>query len=140
MLLNIKIPRLVRFAIVGTINTVVDLGVLNILIYIFGLTQPYIFPLYKGISFTCAFMNSYFMNKNFTFKDRKKRKYNFYSFTFFSLISLLINVLSSSFLFYLLSSNYIFLNTHPIATLSGIFGAILGLFINYLSYNYLVFK
>ncbi|KKT22093.1 MAG: Membrane protein, GtrA superfamily [Candidatus Nomurabacteria bacterium GW2011_GWF2_43_8] len=140
MKLNLAIPKFIRFAIVGVVNTVIDLSILNILILIFGLSQPFLFPFYKGFSFICAFLNSYFMNKNFTFRSKENKKYTFYIFCFFSFVGFLMNVIFSSLLFFTLISSHIFLNTHIIATFSGIFGTIVGLIINYLSYNNLVFK
>lgn len=140
MKFNLVIPKFIRFAIVGVINTIIDLGLLNILISIFGLAQPFLFSFYKGISFICALLNSYFMNKRFTFKVKENKKYTFHLFIFFSLVGFIINVVSSSLLFYILSANQISLNTYIIATLSGIFGTILGFLINYINYNYFVFK
>lgn len=140
MKFNLVIPKFIRFVVVGIINTSIDLGLLNILIAIFGVSQPFLFSFYKAISFIFALLNSYFMNKSFTFKIEENKRQTFYLFIFFSLIGLMVNVVSSSLLFYFLSSSHISFNTHIVATFSGIFGAILGLLINYINYNYFVFK
>ena len=85
MKFNLVIPKFIRFAIVGVINTIIDLGLLNILISIFGLAQPFLFSFYKGISFIiCALLNSYFMNKRFTFKVKENK--NILSIFLFSLV------------------------------------------------------
>lgn len=134
----LSLPKFIRFAIVGVINTAVDLGILNILIGIFGLTQHFSFSLHKSVSFVCALLNSYFMNKSFTFEMKENSKKTFYLFVFYSLIGFVVNVASSSFIFYLLSVGQI--NTHIVASVSGLVGTAFGLLVNYICYNFLVFK
>lgn len=135
-----KTPKFVRFVVVGIVNTAIDLGVLNILIVIFGLAQPSLFSFYKSASFICALINSYFMNKSFTFGIKENKQKTFYLFIFFSLIGFMVNVTSSSLVFYALSSLSKDYSVHFLATISGIAGTVLGLSINYLSYKYIVFK
>jgi putative flippase GtrA len=140
MKFNFKIPKFIRFALVGVVNTLIDLGILNLLIFIFGVVQPLSFSIFKGISFVCALVNSYFMNKNFTFESKENSPKTFSLFVFYSLIGFLVNVASSSFMFSFLEGSQLDLNTHILATISGIFGTVLGLAVNYISYNFLVFK
>jgi len=140
MIFNFKIPKFIRFALVGVVNTLIDLGVLNLLIFIFGVVQPLSFSFFKGISFVCALVNSYFMNKNFTFESKENSSKTFSLFVFYSLVGFVVNVASSSMMFSFLISSQIHLNTHLLATISGIFGTALGLSVNYISYNFLVFK
>jgi putative flippase GtrA len=135
-----NISRFARFAIVGGVNTAVDLGVLNLLIALFGVANPFIFSIYKGISFVCAVVNSYFMNKYFTFGHRQNSRKIFYVFVFFSLIGFVINVTISSVVFYVLGFYSHIFSDHIIATISGIIGNIFGLAINYINYSYFVFK
>jgi len=66
-----KIYQFIRFVFVGGINTVLDLAVLNLLVYVFAVTNPFIFSVCKGISFIVAVTNSYFMNKYFTFAKKE---------------------------------------------------------------------
>src|SRR4051812_9757892 len=40
-----KYERFFKFALVGALNTAIDLGILNLLIVLFGQKQPYLFPL-----------------------------------------------------------------------------------------------
>jgi putative flippase GtrA len=140
MKFNIKFPKFIRFALVGVVNTFIDLGFLNMLIFVFGLGHPYLFSVYKGFSFVCALINSYFMNRSFTFESKENSKKTFYLFVFYSLIGFVVNVASSSLVFYILSSQYIAINAHVSATLSGLIGTVLGLLVNYICYNFLVFK
>jgi putative flippase GtrA len=66
-------PRFVRqflkFAVVGAIGAVVDMGVLVILKEYFGLNVY----LARAISFTCAVLNNYTLNQRWTFSDLEKR-------------------------------------------------------------------
>ena len=78
-----------KFVLVGSLNTFVDLGVLNLFIYATGIAEGVQFSLYKGIAFLVALINSYYWNKYWTFQSAKGR---FVSFTLVSVIGLLINV------------------------------------------------
>ena len=137
---KIKIQRFIRFAIVGGVNTLVDLVVLNVLISVFNVVNPFIFSICKGVSFMVALTNSYFMNKYFTFAQKQKSKKEFYLFVLVSLVGLLINIIISGLSFYLLGLFSYPISTHVIATASGIVGAIFSMFINYISYSIFVFK
>ncbi|MHB9019604.1 MAG: GtrA family protein [Minisyncoccota bacterium] len=63
------IPQFIRFFCVGLLNTGIDFGVLNFLIFLTGKTSGIYFPIFKSISFIIAITNSYFMNKHWTFKS-----------------------------------------------------------------------
>ncbi len=58
----------VKFALVGAMNTLIDLGVFTLLTLIAFFAQNYIFA--KMISFSCGVANSLFMNKRFTFREK----------------------------------------------------------------------
>lgn len=61
--------QFLRFAVVGVLNTGIDFALLNILSYLTNITDgARIIPL-KGIAFLAANVNSYFINKRWTFKD-----------------------------------------------------------------------
>lgn len=60
-----------KFAVVGVMNTLIDLGVLNGLILLTGMAVGWQFSVFKGISFIAAVINSYFFNKFWTFKSKK---------------------------------------------------------------------
>lgn len=134
------ILRLIRFSFVGVFNTLLDLGILNLLIYLFNVATPLTFSICKGISFSLAIINSYFMNKYFTFIKKEKSRKEFYSFVLVSIIGLFINIVVSSILFYLIGLYPQPISIHVIATLSAIIGAIFSMIINYIGYSYFVFK
>jgi len=64
--------QLLRFAVVGVINTGIDFGIFNILSRIFDVTGgSKIIPI-KAVAFLGANINSYLLNKHFTFKDKSQ--------------------------------------------------------------------
>lgn len=93
------VPRMARFAAVGVMTTVIDLGVLNILLYIgsdWG-THEHLFPVFATISFICSTLNSFYWNRTWTFRGHEGRaRQQLPSFYFVTLISFAINVGLSS--------------------------------------------
>lgn len=135
-----SVYKFIRFAMVGVFNTILDLLILNLLISLFSVTDPFIFSICKGISFIFALINSYFMNKYFTFGKKQTSRKDFYLFILLSLIGLIVNVLVSGILFYLFGLYPSIVPIHLVATISGIIGAIFTMFINYFNYSYFIFK
>jgi len=58
-----------KFFLVGTLNTFIDLGVLNILISLTKIAKGPFYAVFKAISFLVATTNSYFWNKFWTFSS-----------------------------------------------------------------------
>jgi putative flippase GtrA len=86
--------QLLRFGVVGVINTGVDFGVFNILIKLTGISKGAgIIPLKAG-AFLVANVNSYLLNKKWTFKDNATgegaKKFSVYLSV--SIIGALINI------------------------------------------------
>ena len=78
-----------KFALVGVLNTAIDFGILNFLIFITGITSGLsIIPL-NAVSFSTAVVNSFFWNKKLVFQARKDA--NFLTFFVITLIGLAIN-------------------------------------------------
>ncbi len=91
--LKTLINQFIKFAIIGGINTVVDFGILNILIWLTGITEGNgLIPL-NVISFSIAVVNSYFLNKKWAFKDQEVSDAGkkFSKFLLVSLIGVVIN-------------------------------------------------
>jgi putative flippase GtrA len=61
------LQQIIKFGSVGVLNTGIDLGILNLLVW-FGLGPIWA----NSISFTAAATNSFFWNKFWTFKDHKQ--------------------------------------------------------------------
>lgn len=85
--------QIVKFVIVGVINTGIDVALLNGLSYVTGSWRGYgVFGL-NSIAYGVALMNSYFMNKYWTFLDRsdKSKILKFSEFVAVNLMGLLLN-------------------------------------------------
>ena len=90
---KILLKQIIKYSIVGILNTFIDFFVLNIEMLITGITSGIYMILLNSISFICALINSYFLNKNWTFcdKNHKKQDQKFLHFFFVSLFSIIIN-------------------------------------------------
>ena len=133
------VKQFLKFVVVGFINTIIDFGLLDILMFMTKIYSGPFYAFFKGISFLLANLNSYFLNKSWTFQKGKSFKFSDFSkFFSFSLIGLFLNVLTAYFL----------VNIQPPFNLSPLvwanfsaFGAtIITTFFNFFSYRYFVFK
>lgn len=82
-----------KFVIIGGLNTAIDFTILNIEMHLTGITNGPWFFLLNTISFLIAVINSYFMNKRFTFQDatRNREETKIAQFITISIIGSLIN-------------------------------------------------
>ncbi|TSC96520.1 MAG: hypothetical protein Athens071426_474 [Parcubacteria group bacterium Athens0714_26] len=66
-----RMPAILQFAkflIVGGLNFLIDLGILNLLINLTDISSGTGYSAFKAMSFLVAVINSYFLNKYWTFK------------------------------------------------------------------------
>ncbi len=94
------IIQFLKFAAVGVLNTLIDLGVF----YLLRNFLQFNTVLAHCISFTCGVLNSYLFNSSWTFK--KEHKHTFREFASFIAVNLIILALSLG-LIYLLE-HYVF--------------------------------
>ncbi len=129
-----------KFAAVGTLNTLVDLGVLNLLILITDLASGAPFVGFKTISFLVATTNSYFWNKFWTFGSRMPVTGKEYlRFAFFTLGGTLINVGIASLVVNVIGAPE-GMNPKLWANIGALCGVFAGFMWNFLSYKFIVFK
>lgn len=84
--------QFIRFAMVGLINTLIDFGVLNGLLWLDGYPVGWKLFAYNAVAFTIASGNSYIFNKHWTFGDsRTSTLPQVGLFFFLTSIGLLIN-------------------------------------------------
>ncbi len=83
--------QFIRYVMVGLVNTAVDFGVLNLEIVLTGIHQGAWLVLFNTVSFTCALVNSYFLNRSFTFRSDRGGGILFVQFMLVSLGGLVIN-------------------------------------------------
>lgn len=94
----IKYPTLIQFSkfcIVGAVNTAIDFGVLNLLMHLSGIYKGPQIAVFNVIAFTVAVINSYALNKYWTFKEKKaetkKVPKQFFQYMLVSMIGITVN-------------------------------------------------
>lgn len=130
------IRQFAKFFVVGVLNTLLDLGILNLLIFISGISAGVGYSLFKAISFVVANLNSYIWNKRWTFKAAKG---GFGQFFVISLIGLLINVGAASLVVNFVGPQLQF-SPKVWANIGALFGSAAGLIWNFIGYKFIVFK
>jgi putative flippase GtrA len=63
--------QVAKFLVTGVLNTLVDLGTLNLLIYLTGIASGIWYSVFKGAGFIAAATNSFFWNKFWVFEQRE---------------------------------------------------------------------
>lgn len=129
-----------KFAESGILNTLIDIGILNALMWSTGIVSGTLIIPLNAISFSCAVVNSYFWNKFWTFekKDKAKGK-EFLQFFIVTMVGLGINTA-----IVYLGTTFIL----PIADLSGgawaniikIAATLISMIWNFSAYKFIVFK
>jgi len=125
-----------RFVFVGVLNTVLDFGVLNALLFLTGKQELVFYSLFKTISFSVVVIFSFFMNRSFVFKKQG----DFKVFLIVSIAAALLNV-SSAALAVKFCGTYLGQNLFIFCANFGVFFGILIAFVpNFFGYKLLVFK
>lgn len=130
-----------RFIIVGIVNTFVDLGVLNLLILITHTGQRgFDFMLIKTTSFMVAVLNSYFLNRSWTFRAKGRQKSFLHSGSQFLLVSLIgavVNVGTASYIATFVSPLGGLVKLWP--SVAALVGTACSFVWNFIGYKYFVF-
>jgi putative flippase GtrA len=141
------IGQFIRFGLIGGLNTSVDLGILNILMFSTGIYEGGPYSVFKTISFCFAAVFGYFMHKTWSFKDTSKDKalVKFSQFFAVSLIGAIINVgvatLVVNYLKPIVNANLTIFISDPLwATIGALCGTAIGLIWNFIGYKLIVFK
>ena len=129
--------RFAKFSIVGSLNFLVDIIILNSLSYITGFNKGFFAAVFSAISFLVANINSYYLNRKWTFKDNEKKS-RYKVFLVISIVGIAINMLIVyNFTIYINQSYFsdiVWLNISKIIATS------LVIFFNYYSYKRYVFN
>lgn len=134
-----------KFLMVGVLNTLVDLGVLNFLMLITSLSSGIAFSIFKTISFLAAVTNSYFWNKFWTFKNKDVTKVEVKSgkevlqFFVVSVIGWLINLGISSVIVNLIGPQF-GLSPKLWANVGALCATGANMVWNFIGYRFIVFK
>ncbi|MEF3691621.1 MAG: GtrA family protein [Candidatus Moraniibacteriota bacterium] len=142
------IKQFAKFFLIGIMNTLVDLFVLNVETIITGVKDGWGYSIQKSFSFIVAVTFSYFFNKHWTFQDDSKEKEGkkFSQFMFVSIIGMIINVAVSTLAIKYLKApvnellNLSLLTDQVWVNLGAICGTAVGLFWNFVGYKLWVFK
>ena len=92
--------RFSKFTVVGLSNAVVDIGTLNLFLWLASTRDPSVLALYNGVALLLANANSYVWNTRWTFRSRAKRN-DFRQRTLFAL-QVLLNIAISNGLFWVM--------------------------------------
>lgn len=135
------LKQIVRFVVVGVINTGIDFLILNVEMMLTGITSGPGMLAQNTISFGAATINSYYLNKRWTFEDNDSGKggVKFSQFLIVSIIGISINgavvYLATTFV-------------HPVfgispqlwANVAKLAATAISLVWNFLGYKFIVFK
>ena len=137
LLKNRHPKRFAKFSIVGSLNFLLDIVILNSLSYITGFNKGFFAAVFSAISFLVANINSYYLNRKWTFGDNEKKS-RYKVFLAISIVGIIINILIVySFTTYVSQSYFsdiIWLNISKMIATS------LVIFFNYYSYKRYVFN
>lgn len=129
-----------KFGLVGVLNTLIDLGVLNLLIFFSGITSGLGYSVFKGISFVVAVVNSYFWNKYWTFeKGGEVKTGEFLQFFIVAGLGFAINVGTASLIVNIIGPQF-GLSDKIWANIGAIIATLAGMIWNFLGYKFIVFK
>jgi putative flippase GtrA len=133
--------QLAKFALIGVIATIVDLGILAFLIHIFGITAGIWYSIFKAVSFITATCSKYLGDKLWAFEKKEMTGLGeeFGKFFIVTLGGLLINVGIASLVVNVLGPQF-GLKPELWANLGGIIAAFGTVAWNFAGYKFLVFK
>lgn len=147
------IYQVAKFGLIGVLNTLVDLGVLALLTFIFrayfninsevvAISAITFYSFYKAASFIIANVNSYFWNKYWTFEQggKKQTRSEFIQFFAVSIIGFIINVFVASFVFKIVLGSLVGMSSDQLGLIGAAAGSIAGLAWNFIGYKLWVFK
>lgn len=126
-----------KFLVVGSLSFFIDFFILNLLSLTSGINKGFFVAIFSVISFLTANLNSYYLNKKWTFRDSNKNS-NYRTFLTVSVFGALINASVVYSFTVFINQNYfsdlIWLNISKM-TATGIV-----MFFNYFGYKKFVFK
>ena len=124
-----------------------DIGILNLLMFVTNIVAGPLFSVFKGISFAVAVINSYAWNKLWTFKSEasgektstQKNSKEFVQFLVVSLIGIGINNLVASGVVSWLGPQW-GLSSDLWGNVGAILASFVAMFWNFVGYKFIVFK
>jgi len=137
-----KIPvvwQFAKFIISGSLSALVDLSLLNLLMFLTGFSSGMFFIIFKGLSFLFAVANSYFLNKAWTFEKKEGSVKEASGFFLISSIGFIINI-SVAFIVVNIIGPKFGINFVQWANIGSIIAILVAMFWNFIGFKFLVFK
>ncbi|MBI2439254.1 MAG: GtrA family protein [Candidatus Moranbacteria bacterium] len=133
--------QLSKFGLVGVTNTVIDLGIYNLFIFMSDVSSGYLIAVFKSFAVMTAIINSYVWNKFWSFekKDVANVGEEFTQFLLVSLTGLLLNVGITAFVVNIIGAP-VGITEKAWANVGGLTASILVLTWNFVGYKFFVFK
>jgi putative flippase GtrA len=133
--------QLAKYLLIGVLATITDLGILNFLMLVSGITVGIWFSVFKGISFVVATCAKYFGDKFWAFEKMEKREMGkeFGQFFVVTLIGLGLNVGAASLVVNIIGPQFGLSDTLW-ANVGGIIAAFAVTAWNFIGYKFIVFK
>ncbi len=130
-----------RSFLVGILNSAIDMGVFDCLIWFFSITSGWMPVLFKTISFSCGAVNSYFWNKFWTFekKDTENKIKEAVQFFLITLGGLLIHTMIIYIMLNIIGVRF-GMSERMWASAANIVAIFTGFVWNFLGYKFIVFK
>lgn len=133
--------QLSKFGLIGISNTVIDLGIYNLFIFMSDVSSGYLIAVFKSFSVLIAIINSYVWNKFWSFEKKEVSNMGeeFSQFLLVSLTGLLLNVGITAFVVNLIGAPGD-ISEKVWANVGGLAASILVLTWNFVGYKFFVFK
>jgi putative flippase GtrA len=133
--------QLAKFGLIGVANTVVDLGIYNLFIYMSDVSSGYLIVVFKSFSVLAAIVNSYVWNKFWSFEKKEVTNVGeeFTQFLMVSLVGLLLNVGITAFVVNVIGMPA-GITEKTWANIGGLTASVLVLTWNFVGYKFFVFK
>ena len=133
---NCHPKRFAKFSIVGSLNFLVDVIILNSLSYATGVNRGIFAAVFSAISFLVANVNSYYLNKKWTFRDNEKKS----RYKVFLLISVIGTVINMFIIYNFTTISQPYFSDIIWLNISKIIATSLVIFFNYYGYKKYVFN
>jgi putative flippase GtrA len=135
------IYQIAKFGLVGALNTFIDFGVLNGLIFLTSIATGIQYSLFKAVSFLFAAVNSYFWNKHWTFEKKGEvfASGEFIKFMAVTFIGFVLNVGTATLIVSLIGTQY-GIGDKVWANIGAFIAVFVGFVWNFIGSKYIVFK
>ncbi len=130
-----------KYLLIGVLATMVDLGILNLLMLVSGIASGIFYSVFKGISFIVATCSKYFGDKFWAFEKMEKTEMGkeFGQFFLVTLVGFGINVGFASLVVNVIGPQFE-ITPKLWANVGGIIAAISAAAWNFIGYKFIVFK